>query len=135
MTALCGKGWANRCAEAVPGTKCRCSCGGANHGSAFGLVAGEQALAAVAKGDRARWRVTGKTARVYVLKDIGSDADLTIAEDAKRIVRQLKPVLTGRRLFFRDRDDRYFQIYHERGAVVRIAPAAFEDIDLEEEQR
>ena len=32
--ADCGRGWARRCAEAR-GTRCRCKCGGENHGKAL----------------------------------------------------------------------------------------------------
>lgn len=32
MSAECGKGWAKRCANSK-GKKCRCSCGGENHGN------------------------------------------------------------------------------------------------------
>lgn len=38
--ANCSKGWGMRCAAAI-GRKCRCACGGANHGKVFGRQDGE----------------------------------------------------------------------------------------------
>jgi hypothetical protein len=39
MDAQCGKGWSGRCARAKS-TKCRCKCGGENHGTARPLQEG-----------------------------------------------------------------------------------------------
>lgn len=41
--ADCGKGWARRCAEAR-GTRCRCKCGGENHGKAWRNAQSQEGL-------------------------------------------------------------------------------------------
>lgn len=121
--AQCGKGWANRCADAKPGTPCRCSCGGANHGIAFANVGAPAALHKVAISDRAQWKVSGKTNGIYVLRDMGGETDLPIADDMPRIVKQLKGVLGGRRLFFRDQADDVYEVILEKKRIVRIERA------------
>jgi hypothetical protein len=116
---------------AEPGTKCRCKCGGANHG-AMAAEKGAQALHAVAKSNRALWKVTGKSNRLYVLTDIGDSSAITLAEDAKRIVKQLVRVLSGRRLLFWDRDKQnLFEIVIEKRAFARIEPRDVDTMDLD----
>jgi hypothetical protein len=130
MSHSCGRGWSKRCAHAVPGTKCRCKCGGANHG-AMHAEATAQDLQKVAKSKRALWKVTGKSPRLYVLTDVGDDSAITLAEDAKRIVKQLAKVLGGRRLLFWDRAKALHEIVLEKRAFARIEPRDIDAIDLD----
>lgn len=95
MSAECGKGWRARCA-ASKGTKCRCRCGGANHGRA-------RTDERMTREGGARYRIEETATDAVVIRDLGPwDRHKTVTNDAEAVVEQLASMLGDRRLFYYD---------------------------------
>jgi hypothetical protein len=111
MTALCSRGWGKRC-PAARGKKCKCSCGGANHG--LGDIA-ENAGGGPAK-PLARFRVEATYYDRVVIRDLGPwDKHPTITNDAAAVVRAMYGVVRHRRLFYYDSEGNMDELLHTNG--------------------
>ncbi len=117
--ATCSRGWGKRC-PASHGTKCRCACGGRNHGT-------ENTKRDVAVGDKhAAYSVVSSDATQITIRDFGPwDRHLTVTNDAEHVVAEMARVygLGTRRLFYFDSEGQLDELVHDgNGRFVRFAP-------------
>lgn len=112
--AECGKGWSARCANSK-GKKCRCRCGGSNHGK----LAGRDS---VQRDFHARWEVVSIDAEVYTIRDVGHVIGRSVTNDAEWVVEQIVPELGGRRLFYYDSMGDLDELLVRDGRFVGFAP-------------
>lgn len=120
--ARCSRGWGARC-PASHGSKCRCACGGANHG-----VAGVRVQNRVPGDRHACWDIVKSDAESVTIRDVGPwDQRLTITNDAEFVVAKMKSLgLGSRRLFYYDSDGQLDELVHDNGRFVRFAPGPHE---------
>lgn len=109
----CSRGWGNRC-PAAKGTKCRCSCGGQNHGRAT--------RDADRTNRHALWDVVAITDEDYTIRDIGHLSGRSITNDAEWVVEQIVPVLGSRRLFYYDSMGNLDELLVRGGRFAGFAP-------------
>lgn len=120
-SGMCSKGWGDRCARSK-GPKCRCQCGGVNHGKAHGSVAG------AAQNEReARFRIENFEPEQIIIRDLGPwDKHLTVTNDAENVIRRLNPA-PKQRVFY-DSMGQLDELVHENHAFVRFAPGPRSDV-------
>jgi len=114
--ATCSKGWTHRC-PASKGPKCRCSCGGANHGT---ITRRREAEAK----RHARFSIVRSDANSITIRDEGPwDEVPTVTNDAEDVVRRMIADygLGSRRLFYYDSDGELTELVVENGAFARYA--------------
>ncbi len=120
--AECGRGWASRCASSK-GKKCRCRCGGTNHGRLVGSPQPELAVS-----DRAaRWSIVRSDGDSVTIRDEGPwDKHRTVTNDAEHVVAQMvgEYGLGTRRLFYYDSDNQLDEILVSNGVFAGFAPGA-----------
>jgi hypothetical protein len=119
--AECGRGWAKRCASSK-GKKCRCQCGGTNHGRSK-LDAAAQDVIDFAKRS-ANWSVARDDDESVTIRDNGPwDKYPTITNSADSVVAEVFDVLQGRRLFYYDSDGRIDELLvSNTGRFMGFAP-------------
>lgn len=126
----CSKGWAARCPRAT-GKKCRCKCGGANHGRHWT----DQQITIEAP--RARFAILEVTRERLLIEDVGPhDRHPTVTNDAARVVemlaggipvgpnRALAGLLQNRRLYYVDSSGNVDEILHQGGRFVGFRTGA-----------
>lgn len=126
MSAVCGKGWATRCAHST-GRICRCRCGGANHGRATAtLRAGTPR--------HSNFSIVRSNATELVLRDVGPwNQYLTITNDASHVVEYFADVLRGRRLLYYDSGGELTELLVQDGRFAGFA--AMQAVSLAELRR
>lgn len=135
----CGKGWSVRCARSKS-PRCRCKCGGANHGKqkidfVIDVPAGadpQEVLELLEFNRRhANYLVLDRDALLagmpaFVIRDVGPwDSFPTVTNDAEWVVEQLAPELEGRRLFYYDSDGELDELVIVDGRFSGYAPGPF----------
>lgn len=127
----CGRGWSARCANANPKGKCRCKCGGANHGklrqttTVIEMTREEQQKELRDAGKRhANFSVVRATAQSITIRDEGpwNEKHPTVTNDAEWVVDQVAEYLNGRRLYYFDSDGRLDEIVVAGGKFHAFAP-------------
>ena len=116
--AECGRGWSGRCAAST-GKKCRCKCGGANHGTAHQSSAGD-----VYGSDEynARFLVEQDKPDRLVIRDIGHETHRSVTNDAENVVATLAGKLGNRRLFYYDSMGEMDELLVKNGQFAGFAP-------------
>jgi hypothetical protein len=111
----CGRGWSARCA-ASKGPKCRCRCGGANHG--------RLAQAGPSQTTRdANFTIEKVTDGYIAIRDLGPwDRHMSVTNDAEGVVERLASRLGNRRLFYYDSGGRLDELVVRDGRFVGFAP-------------
>lgn len=128
----CGRGWSGRCANSK-GLKCRCRCGGANHGKTgrqlrldfVPLAPGRRLSGQVVTGGARRscYRIEETAVDAIVIRDVGPwDQHLSVTNDAERVVAELAEWLNGRRLFYYDSDNALDEIVITDGRFAGFLP-------------
>jgi hypothetical protein len=120
MSQQCGKGWSGRCAASV-GKKCRCRCGGSNHGRKYDqTAAGER---------HARFRIETTDRDRVIIRDLGPwDEHPTVTNDAEYVVAQLSDMVGSRRLFYWDSAESLDELLIDRDGRFRgFAPGPIQN--------
>jgi hypothetical protein len=124
--ATCSRGWADRCASATS-ARCRCACGGKNHGTArpLPLFDGSPSTSPTMTRTtrRAQWGIALAESRAVILTDVGPhDMYPTITNDAEAVVEDFASTLDGRRLFYVDTEGRVDELLVAGGKFAGFAP-------------
>jgi YD repeat-containing protein len=99
----CSRGWGARC-PASKGPRCKCKCGGHNHGTAKPAEAAERER-------HAKYQIVKSDESEIVIRDLGPwDRHPTVTNDAAWVVANLHTVLRRRRLFYYDSEGRLDEI-------------------------
>lgn len=118
MTAICSRGWANRCPSSK-GPRCKCGCGGRNHGTGN---RGESAIS----GEPRYQIVTDVPGEPLVIRDLGPwDRHPTVTNAAEAVVSELVALgylPSGRALHYYDSEGRLDQLLVCDGAFAGFAP-------------
>lgn len=116
----CSPGWDARCRGST-GRRCRCACGGQNHGSAVQLKLFQPPAPEPMR--RARYDIVNTSASAVVIRDVGPwDVHASVTEDADAVVEELAAILEGRRLYFIDLEGRVDEILVSGGRFLGFAP-------------
>lgn len=125
----CSKGWGERCANGR-GHRCRCACGGQNHGRTRQALAGiprEADGVIVDEGNRhARFAIVGiETDNLRVtIRDVGPwNRHQSVTNDAEWVVAKMRSFgLGSRRLFYYDSMGSLDELLVRDGRFVGFAP-------------
>ena len=75
---------------------------------------------------KANYEVVGRDAAMLLIRDVGPwDQYLTITNAAESVVADLAASLEGRRLFYRDSEDTWWELRVRNGKFAGFAPAFF----------
>lgn len=114
--ATCSRGWATRC-PGSKGRKCRCACGGQNHGERS-----QSRQADERRSCAARFRIESLTPEHIVIRDVGPWTEHpTVTNDAEGVIRALSPA-PMQRVFYYDSEGELDELVHRDGRFVRFAP-------------
>lgn len=122
MTATCGKGWELRCASSSS-SRCRCSCGGVNHGRSPALELFQR--------NRSQVQLVGEFAGAVILRDVGHDRGYrSVTNDAELVVQDWCGQLHGRRLLYVDSMGELTELVIRDGKFAGFAPVVDFTLDL-----
>jgi len=115
-TPQCGRGWSKRCA-ASHSKKCRCRCGGANHGAAL-----RDRETGIPNGCHARFRVEHFSPERIVIRDLGPwSQHMTVTNDAEWVIEKLSPAPL-QRVYYYDSEGQLDELLHRNQRFVGFAP-------------
>jgi hypothetical protein len=110
----CSRGWGNRC-PASKSPKCRCACGGQNHGRAGDVYGNSER--------HASFYVETDACDRIVIRDLGPwDEHPTVTNDAEWVVSQLVPLVGSRRLYYYDSEGELDELVIRGGRFAGFAP-------------
>ena len=123
----CGRGWSTLCA-ASKGKKCRCKCGGANHGKlaqtfVIDATTDEQKEILAFARRHANYSIVRSNEQEIVIRDEGPwDRFPTVTNDAEWVVAQFADSLRGRRLMYYDSEQSLDELLVRDGEFAGFAP-------------